>query len=285
MTRRAFDTTADIYYGPGTTTPGALKATVSCRLVIEDAIFLAGIGAPLRTAYLTHDTAAMDDSYIHAYFGADARIADQVAIPSGAAAGWWILFEEEITFKTQPTYWRSNLIALPLPEPAPPCACPAVSHIIIGCIVPAAVFTRVVIGGGELAAEGRVVYTGLGATGGRVVIGAAIATEPGSTCADALDLDFGEDFSFTTSTTVNQWYRVAIDAGPVNHCTFDSWPGDATNCDIYAGASCGDKTAIGFISNASLYALLSPYSSGYFYLLVAAQASAFPYTFRFNHGT
>ncbi len=149
MARLAFNTSADIYFGPGTATPGVLKATVACRLVIEDGIFLAGVGAPLRVAYLTHDGGAMDDSFVHAYFAADARLADQVAIPSGGAVGWWILFEEEIIWRTQPAYWRSNLVQLPLPDPPPPCVCPAASRVIIGSEIPSG-HSRVIIGGGGI---------------------------------------------------------------------------------------------------------------------------------------
>lgn len=120
MPRAAFDTTADIYYGPRGLIPGGLKATVNARYVVEDGVFLAGANTPVRPAYLTHDGAAADGAWTPGTFGADARLADQVAIPAGAAPSHWILFEERIDWLTQATYWRSNLIPLPLPVPAIP---------------------------------------------------------------------------------------------------------------------------------------------------------------------
>jgi len=120
MSRASFNTTADFFFGAGTSTPGVLRFTVNCRYVVEDAIDLAGSGAPIRVAYLTHDGGPATPSWTPPAFGADARLADQVAIPSGSAATWWVLFEEAVLWQLQPIYWRSHLVALPLPAPASP---------------------------------------------------------------------------------------------------------------------------------------------------------------------
>lgn len=125
MTRAAFNTTCDIIYGPGTATPGDVKATVDCRLVVEDGITLEGVGAPTRGHYLTHNGSPNVPAWSSPAFGMDPQLADQVAIPAGDPPNWWVLWEEVIAWDGQTTYYRSHLIALPLPDLGGP-------HLVIG---------------------------------------------------------------------------------------------------------------------------------------------------------
>jgi len=116
VTRAAFNTTCDLFQGPGAAAPGQFIGTFDCRLVLADAIFLVGADAPLRVAWMTIEAAIPTGSFSAPILSADSALADRVAIPSGTAPQWWVLFTESVLWQTQPIYWRANLVELPAPH-------------------------------------------------------------------------------------------------------------------------------------------------------------------------
>lgn len=96
--------------------PGQLLGTFPCRLVREDAIDPVGVGSPLVPFYLTIDAFQPRGAWIQPTFGVDASLSDQVAVPSGSAKRWWVLYTDLIHWHSKP-YWRAYLVPLPLPAP------------------------------------------------------------------------------------------------------------------------------------------------------------------------
>lgn len=114
--RGKFNTTCDVYTGPGTPSPGMLLGTYPCRLVVEDGITTVGTGSPPIPRYLTIDAYQPRGAWTSAKFGMDASLSDWVAVPSGAFPQWWVLYTDIINWKALTPYWRSYLVPLPLPD-------------------------------------------------------------------------------------------------------------------------------------------------------------------------
>lgn len=115
MARGSFNTTCDIYFGPGTLTPGVLKGTAACRLVLQDAIFVIGVDSPIAGYYMTIIDIIPIGMWSPPFLSVDPELSDQVAIPSGTAAQYWVLWTESILWQSHPIYYRGHLEFLPLP--------------------------------------------------------------------------------------------------------------------------------------------------------------------------
>jgi hypothetical protein len=70
--------------------------------------------------------------WLSGVFGYNPQLADVVAIPSGTAPQFWVLFTEEVLWKTQSLYYRANLAYLPAPTVYTPPPVTASGGIIIG---------------------------------------------------------------------------------------------------------------------------------------------------------
>lgn len=112
--RGKFNTTVDVFKGPGTGSPGEYVGTFPCRLVREDAIETVGAGSPRIPFYLTIDAYSPAGSWTVGSFGLDPSLADQIAIPSGTSVRFWVLYTDEIVWHS-PSYFRAYLVELPIP--------------------------------------------------------------------------------------------------------------------------------------------------------------------------
>ena len=111
--RAPYDTTCDIVDGPGTGSPGAVRhAGVPCRFVDDTRVFQREKWLDLDVAYVT-----MDESDVHAFFQTtvppdvetvDAKC-DRLAIPSGAAAGYTVLWTERVSNPGHADYYRAHV--------------------------------------------------------------------------------------------------------------------------------------------------------------------------------
>lgn len=119
MPRAPFNTTCDIFDGPGGPVPNAFIGACPCRLVINDDIDVIGPGAPVIFGWVTMDAITPKGAFVLPYLTIDPSRAYQIAVPSGTFPQWWILFIEEITYGIQPTYIRCEIVALPLPPISP----------------------------------------------------------------------------------------------------------------------------------------------------------------------
>lgn len=120
LMRSAFNTTADLFYGPGTASPGVLKGSCAARLVMVDGIFLVGNGGPFRVAWLTLNSLVPVGPWSHPNFFFDPTLADQIAVPSGSPVRWWNLFTDNVIWHGHTPYYRANLSPLPIPTVSPP---------------------------------------------------------------------------------------------------------------------------------------------------------------------
>jgi len=116
MGRAPFDTTCDLYTGPGTASPGTFIGTFPCRLVVEDGIEPVGTGNRDIPYYLTIDAYQPRGAWTAPFFGMDAALSDQVAVPSGTMPQWWVLYTDHIIWRGQAEYFRSYLVDLPIPS-------------------------------------------------------------------------------------------------------------------------------------------------------------------------
>jgi hypothetical protein len=115
--RASFNTTCDLYGGPGSASPGIYASNVDCRLVLEDGILTVGTGAPALPFYLTIEAEEPIGAWLTgAAFGVDPALADQVAVPSGSAPQWWVIYTDQVIWLGQTPYFRSYLVGLPLPS-------------------------------------------------------------------------------------------------------------------------------------------------------------------------
>lgn len=113
MARAPYNTTCDIIDGPGTATPGNVRhANVPCRYVEDDRVVQREKWLDFDAAYIT-----MDESDVHAVFSftvpPDYEIlteeCDRIAIPSGAAAGYTVLWTEEVFPDVGASYFRAHV--------------------------------------------------------------------------------------------------------------------------------------------------------------------------------
>lgn len=121
--RAPFNTTCDVFFGPGSATPGALRGTCQARFVPAHGVSLTGPGAPLRVAWVTMQAVKPQGAWTRLAFGYDPGLGDQVAVPAGGLKQWWVLFVEEISWRNRERYYRANIVLLPLPRriaPPPP---------------------------------------------------------------------------------------------------------------------------------------------------------------------
>lgn len=110
--RAPYDTTCDIIDGPGTATPGNVRhANVPCRVVGDSIVFQREKWLDLDVAYVT-----MDEADVHANIiasGTDWLIqtnhCDRLAIPSGAAAGFTVLWTESVSLALGVVYYRAHV--------------------------------------------------------------------------------------------------------------------------------------------------------------------------------
>lgn len=119
MTRAAFNTTCDIYEGPGGSSPGSLIGTFDCRFVIADSINMVGVGAINPIGWITLDGVEPVGVWTNPGWGVDPGLANQIAVPSGSSPSLWVFWVEEIIHGSQSPYYRATVGALPLPS-APP---------------------------------------------------------------------------------------------------------------------------------------------------------------------
>lgn len=119
MPRLPFNNTCDIFKGPGTATPGQYVGTFPCRFVVEDGIHALGPGCPTVPAYLTILGYQPQGAWTSPFFGMDATLCDRIAIPSGQAPRFWVLYTDAIIWLAQPAYYRAYLVYLPAPTPGP----------------------------------------------------------------------------------------------------------------------------------------------------------------------
>lgn len=115
--RADYDTTCDVIDGPGTATPGNVRhAGVQCRLVDDSIVFQREKWLDQDVAYVT-----MDESDVHAvlvsaggpdFVTVDAEC-DRLAIPSGAAAGYTVLWTESVSPDGAAVYYRAHVRASP----------------------------------------------------------------------------------------------------------------------------------------------------------------------------
>lgn len=120
MTRRIFNTTCDVFQGPGGVIPGDFVGTFPCRLVPQLAIEPTGVGSILMGYWLTIDGYPPRGAWTPYGFGMDDRLSDQIAVPSGSAPRFWCVYTDLIVWHALTPYYRSYLSSLPLPPPAYP---------------------------------------------------------------------------------------------------------------------------------------------------------------------
>lgn len=126
MPRAPFNTTCDIFAGPGSPVPFAFIGTCDCRLVVNDDIDVIGTDQPIIHGWVTMDAITPVGAFVPPYLTLDPTRAYQIAIPSGTLPHWWILFVEEITYLLHPVYRRCQIVLLPLPPVNPPgITCPS----------------------------------------------------------------------------------------------------------------------------------------------------------------
>lgn len=116
--RGKFNTTVDVYKGPGSGSPGMFVGTFPCKLVREDAIATDGLGAPIISWYLTIDAYLPIGSWSFPSFGLDTSLADRLAVPSGVSPQFWVLYTDVVRWHALTPYYRSYLVMLPVPPPA-----------------------------------------------------------------------------------------------------------------------------------------------------------------------
>lgn len=114
--RGPFNTTCDIICGPGSATPGVLRGTFPCRYVAADGIFLVGAHSPGRVGWITVAGILPRGPWTAPGIGMDVSVADLVAVPSGVAPQYYVLYTDEVFWRGQPLYYRANLVLLPHPH-------------------------------------------------------------------------------------------------------------------------------------------------------------------------
>lgn len=110
MTRAAFDTTADVFEGPAAASPGSLRGTFPCRLVLEDAIATIGTDAPDIPYYLTIAGIIPVGFWSGKATYGDISKADVIAVPTGSAPRFRVIYTDAINWLSQTEYYRAYLV-------------------------------------------------------------------------------------------------------------------------------------------------------------------------------
>jgi hypothetical protein len=117
MAKAPYDTTCDIIDGPGSLTPGTIRhAGVPCRLVSDNIVFQREKWMDQDTAYVTMDESDVHAAFINAGLDmhiVDGSVCDRLAIPSGAPAGYTVLWTEAVNYAGHPTYYRAHVRPVP----------------------------------------------------------------------------------------------------------------------------------------------------------------------------
>ncbi len=116
--REAFNTTCDLYAGPGAPSPGLFIGTFPCRFVREDAILPSNPGVPVIQAYLTLEAYNPRGCFTYPSFGVDADIADRVIVATHPGQEYWVVYSDRINWYSQSPYFRAYLATLPPPSVA-----------------------------------------------------------------------------------------------------------------------------------------------------------------------
>jgi len=118
MTRGAFNTTCDVYSGPGATPPNTFKGSFPCRLVLADAIYLENVSAPTRSGWVTLEGLIPQGPWTSPGVSFDPRLSDWIAVPAGSIPRFWNIYTDSVLWETQAIYYRANVAPLPLPMSA-----------------------------------------------------------------------------------------------------------------------------------------------------------------------
>lgn len=115
--RAVLDTTCDIIDGPSGANPGVVRhANVPCRIVPQVQILPVPKFLNLRTHWINMDEMDCIGAAIAAgggpLFSVNLDFGDRIAIPSGAAADYVVLWTEDVTPFGEPTYRRANVTDL-----------------------------------------------------------------------------------------------------------------------------------------------------------------------------
>lgn len=119
MPRQEFNTTCDIFAGPGQAVPMAFKAACECRFVPQTGIAMVGPQSPVRVAWITMKAFQPTGGWQFPPLGFRPSLADRISIPSGGAMQWWVIYVEEVFWRSQPAYYRANVAHLPAPADGP----------------------------------------------------------------------------------------------------------------------------------------------------------------------
>lgn len=112
MPRGSFNTTCDLIKGPGASSPGSVYSTRDCRLVGEIYQDMSLSPFSLRRYYVTMEGAKPNEAAstnIGEVFSFDFAKADRIALPSGVAANFVVLFVEYVTQGPEPNYYRVSV--------------------------------------------------------------------------------------------------------------------------------------------------------------------------------
>jgi hypothetical protein len=111
--RSPFNTTCDIFKGPGSASPGSFVGTFPCRYVREDGIFTVGNGSIRIPAYLTIEGYEPVGFWEPLFLGVNPYLSDLIAVPSGTFPRFWIIYTDIIIWHAQAPYYRGYLAYLP----------------------------------------------------------------------------------------------------------------------------------------------------------------------------
>lgn len=118
MARAPFSTTCDIWAGYKTSPIAPLVSGVPCRFVPTSGIL--GLYFPFsnRVGYFTMDAvepSGMAWTVVGSVISGDAGFANQIASPSLGLPQYVVLYIEEVTYLSEPTYFRVWVAELPFP--------------------------------------------------------------------------------------------------------------------------------------------------------------------------
>ena len=129
MPRGGFNTTCDLVYGSGHASPGTVYDSRICRLVGEIWQDMSLDPFSLRHYYVTMEGDKPNEAaatFVGHSYTLDFNLADRIAIPSGSAPQYIVLFVEAVKQGPEPDYWRASValwddfVALTTPPPPDP---------------------------------------------------------------------------------------------------------------------------------------------------------------------